>query len=67
MPSDDLSHTITCDQCDSTHLVTDLEFPEPDTDGNTQYSWLVARCPRCANDLTVSPAAMAAALDIGLD
>ena len=63
MPEDDLSTTVTCAQCSATCLLTDLKFPEPDSDSNTQYSWLVGRCPQCGADVPVNPAAMARALE----
>lgn len=44
---------VRCESCDAPHFVSDLDFPEPDEDTNTQFGWLVARCPGCGADLKV--------------
>lgn len=45
---------IRCEACDSNWLVSDVEFPEPEADTNTQFGWLAATCPGCRADLRVS-------------
>lgn len=44
---------ITCEACGAEHFVADLDFPEPDDDTNTQFGWLVAKCPSCTTDMKV--------------
>jgi hypothetical protein len=61
--ADDIDDLIHCSNCDSSLLVTDLVFPEPEVSANTQFSWLVATCPRCAADLHISQAVGAEALE----
>ncbi len=44
---------IECASCHAQHFVADLDFPEPDEDTNTQFGWLVAKCPTCGADMKV--------------
>lgn len=44
---------VNCPGCGAAHFVADLDFPEPDEDTNTQFGWLVAKCPACQADLKV--------------
>ena len=50
---DDAAELVTCTECTAQHFVADLDFPEPDADTNTQFGWLVGRCPDCGADLKV--------------
>ena len=51
--NDAAAEMVKCAECDTEHFVADLEFPEPEADTNTQFGWLVARCPSCGADLKV--------------
>lgn len=44
---------VNCDACGAPQFIADLDFPEPDTEWNTQFGWLVARCPDCGADIKV--------------
>ena len=44
---------VKCAACNTPHFVSDLVFPEPDEDTNTQFGWLVANCPACGSDIKV--------------
>lgn len=54
---------VDCTHCGASLVLSTIVFDEPDEDSDTQYGWLVGKCPSCSGDLEVEFAQVRTLLD----